>query len=107
MKLDKITLARWIDQALEQSFTKKNIKFKFKTTCLWPFNFKSNGQQDSTFRNIHYNKHQGNEDDYIQNYYIQNQKVNHNQNWGEKFVVIEVLHVIFKFKISKTIYSNV
>ncbi len=43
MKLDKITLARWIDQALEQSFTKKNIKFKFKTTCLWPFNFKSNG----------------------------------------------------------------
>ncbi len=34
MELHKIGLARWVDQALKQSFTKKNIKFEFRDTCL-------------------------------------------------------------------------
>jgi len=29
-KLDKITLARWVDKALHQSLTKQNIKVGFK-----------------------------------------------------------------------------
>jgi hypothetical protein len=57
---------------------------------------------DSNFRNIHYSKHRGNE-----NVYTKDHKVNHNQDWEEKFVVIELLHIILRFKISKTIYSNV
>ncbi len=34
MELHKISLAEWVDQALKQSFTKKNIKFGFRDTCL-------------------------------------------------------------------------
>jgi hypothetical protein len=33
MELNKITLARWKNQALKQSFT-KNLKFGFKTTSI-------------------------------------------------------------------------
>ncbi len=38
MELDKITLDRWVDQALKQSFIKQNIKSRFKITCIWPLN---------------------------------------------------------------------
>ncbi len=38
MKLDKTILAGWVDQAIDQSFTKKNIKARFKATSIWPFN---------------------------------------------------------------------
>ncbi len=41
MELDKITLARWVDQTLEQSFTKQNIKFNFMITCIRPLNLKA------------------------------------------------------------------
>ncbi len=43
MELNKITLTRWVDQILEQSFTNKKIKFGFKATFIWPFNPKGNG----------------------------------------------------------------
>jgi hypothetical protein len=36
----KITLTRWVDQALKQSLTKQNIKSSFKTTCIWLLNTK-------------------------------------------------------------------
>jgi hypothetical protein len=36
MELDKITLARWVDQVFEQVLTKKNIKYGFKVPCIWP-----------------------------------------------------------------------
>jgi hypothetical protein len=36
MEPDKITLARWVDQALKQALTKKNIKFKFRASSIWP-----------------------------------------------------------------------
>ncbi len=39
METNKITLARWVDQALEQSLTKQNIKFT--TTCIWLLNPKA------------------------------------------------------------------
>ncbi len=35
-ELDEITLADWVDQALEQSLSTKNIKFEFRTTSIWP-----------------------------------------------------------------------
>ncbi len=37
MEPNKITLTRWVDQALKQSFTKKIIKFRFKTINIWSF----------------------------------------------------------------------
>jgi hypothetical protein len=41
MEPNKIFLARWVDQSINQSLTKKNIKFGFKATCTWPFNPKA------------------------------------------------------------------
>ncbi len=41
MESIKITLARWVDQALEQSLTKKNVNSKFRVTCIWPFDSKT------------------------------------------------------------------
>jgi hypothetical protein len=36
MELDKITLARWVDQALEHALTKRNIKSRFRAKNIWP-----------------------------------------------------------------------
>jgi hypothetical protein len=41
MELDNMFLVGWVDQAINQSLTKKNIKVRFKTTCIWPFNPKA------------------------------------------------------------------
>ncbi len=37
-KLDKITLAGWVDKALDLSFTRKNVMLAFKCIGIWPFN---------------------------------------------------------------------
>ncbi len=37
----KITLAKWVNQALEQSLAKENIKSEFRVTCIWSFNSKA------------------------------------------------------------------
>jgi hypothetical protein len=42
MELNDITLVGWVDQALDKSITKQNIKFGFKVTCIYPLN--PNGQ---------------------------------------------------------------
>jgi hypothetical protein len=34
MEPNKITIDGWVNQALKQSFTKQNIKYGFKTTCI-------------------------------------------------------------------------
>jgi hypothetical protein len=44
MELDKITLAGWINQAINQSFTKRNIEDGFMATNIWPFNPQGDGQ---------------------------------------------------------------
>jgi hypothetical protein len=41
MEPNKITLSRWVDQALEKSLIKQNIKYGFRTTCTWPLNPKA------------------------------------------------------------------
>jgi hypothetical protein len=41
MEPDKTILARWVDWALKQSFTKPNIKSGFKTINIWPLNPKA------------------------------------------------------------------
>jgi hypothetical protein len=41
MELDKITLARWVDQALDKSITKQNIKSGFKVTVIHPLNLRA------------------------------------------------------------------
>jgi hypothetical protein len=38
IELDKIMLTRWIDKALNQTLTKKNITSGFRTTEIWPLN---------------------------------------------------------------------
>ncbi len=53
---NKIIMAKWVDQAIDQCFTNKNIKVGFQATFIWLFNFKV--KQDSTFRNLQSSKHQ-------------------------------------------------
>ncbi len=38
---NKITLARWVDKALDLTFKRKNIMLRFKGTWIWPFNPKA------------------------------------------------------------------
>jgi hypothetical protein len=38
LELDKITLARWVDKALEHSFKMENINSRFKVCAIWPLN---------------------------------------------------------------------
>jgi hypothetical protein len=40
-ELGKITQTDWVDQALQQSLSTKNIKSKFRTTSIWPINPKA------------------------------------------------------------------
>jgi hypothetical protein len=35
MEPNKITLVGWVDQALDQSLTKQNIKYGFGATSIW------------------------------------------------------------------------
>jgi hypothetical protein len=37
-KLDKLTLARWVDKALDLTLTRNNIMSRFKSTRIWPLN---------------------------------------------------------------------
>jgi hypothetical protein len=37
-ELNKVTLASWVDRALNQSLSKQNIKVGFKTIGIWPLN---------------------------------------------------------------------
>jgi hypothetical protein len=41
MELNKITLVKWVDLALEQSLTQQNIKSRFRTKCIWLLNPKA------------------------------------------------------------------
>ncbi len=38
LELDKVTLAAWVDEALQQSLKNENIKSWFKVYGIWPFN---------------------------------------------------------------------
>jgi hypothetical protein len=40
-KLNKATLINWVDKALIQLLSKKNIKSNLKATKVWPFNPKA------------------------------------------------------------------
>ncbi len=48
MELDKITLVGCMDQALNQSLTKQNIKPRFRATCIYGFYNQDNRIQPST-----------------------------------------------------------
>jgi hypothetical protein len=38
IELDKVTLAYWVEKALDQSLTEKNILLGFRITRIWPLN---------------------------------------------------------------------
>ncbi len=40
-KLDKITLARWVDKVIDLVLTRKNIMLGFKGIGIWPLNPKA------------------------------------------------------------------
>ncbi len=67
MEPNKITLARWVDQAINQTFTNKNIKVGFKATGVWPFNPKAmdnKTQPLEIYTTTSINNHGSNQEEY-------------------------------------------
>jgi hypothetical protein len=58
IELDKISLVGWVDKALNQTFTRKNIISRFKATRIWPFNPGAVDHKTSlsTLYNVHITK---------------------------------------------------
>ncbi len=67
MESNKITLGKWVDQALKQSFIKQNIKSRFRITCIWPLNPKAmdNKTKPSKVYTTTNMSNVGSEEDYI------------------------------------------
>jgi hypothetical protein len=89
MQLNIITLTRWVDQALKQSFIKK-IKSGFEITGIWALNPKAMDNKTSPSKvyiivNLNY---VGNEDEYT----IENE-VENNPQWGKEFAIAKFLHI--------------
>jgi len=93
MEPNKIILVGCVDQAINQSLTKKNIKSGFKVIGIWPFNPKA---MDSKIRPSKiYTITSINDHGSDQEVYTSNGKTdcNQSQQWKEKFVVVEFLHI--------------
>jgi hypothetical protein len=58
---NKVTLARWVDRALDQALSKNNIRSRFKVTWIWQLNPMAM-DENQPCRNIHNTtyKHGGN-----------------------------------------------
>ncbi len=96
-ELDKITLTNWVDQALEQSLSTKNIKSKFRSTSIWPINPKvmdSNTKPLKVYTTIININNVRSEE----NYTTKEETVN-NQQWGEDFATAKLLHISEQFNI--------
>jgi len=82
MQLDKIALARWVDQALKQSFRKQKIKSRFRNTCIWPLNPKAMDSKTKTLE-VYTATHMSNamsEEDYTIK-----EEVENNPQWGKNY----------------------
>ncbi len=93
MEPNKITLVGWVDQAINQSLTKKNIKVGFKATCIWPFNPKAMDnkiQPSKIYTATNINNHGSDQEEYT--LYEKNDH-KQSQQWREEFVVVEFLHI--------------
>jgi len=80
-----------VDQAFEQSLTKKYIKSRFRTIGVWPINLKA---MDSKTRPLevytiaaNINNAKSEED------YTTEGEAENNQQWGEDFVAVEFFHI--------------
>ncbi len=85
----KTTLARLVDQTLEQLLTKK-IKSGFRNIGIWAFNLKAtNGKiwplEVCTITKMN---NVGSEEDYTSK-----EETKNTQQWGEEFFVIELFHI--------------
>ncbi len=92
MELDKITIVGWVNQAINQSFTKRNIKAGFTVTNSWPFNPKVMDNQIQpleiyTITSI--NNHGSDQEEYISDEEID---CNQSQQLKEEFVSVEFFH---------------
>jgi hypothetical protein len=58
IELDNISLVGWVDKALNQTFTRKNIILGFKATRILPLNFRAMDHKTSlrTLYNVHITK---------------------------------------------------
>lgn len=89
-ELNKITLAIWVDKALDQSPTKQNIEVGFNVIRIWPFNLRAmdeNIELTNIYTSMNSNHEEG-EDHYT----------------TEEYVVVELLNIIRLVAMSTTDY---
>ncbi len=87
MEPNKIVLVGWVDHAIDQSLTKKNIKVGFKATCIWPFNpnaMDNKIRPSKIYITININNHESDKKEYTLY-----EETNHNQSqqWREESIV--------------------
>jgi hypothetical protein len=80
---NKITLLGWVDKALDQTLTKKNIISRFRVIRFWPWNLKAM-EEKTRFNSLYIiiNESKGERDDKTSNEKYQDMQ------WGENYVVI-------------------
>lgn len=67
MEPNEIILARWVDQAIDQSLKKKNIKARFKATSICLFNPKAMDKKIQTLKIyivVSINNHENDQEEY-------------------------------------------
>jgi hypothetical protein len=90
MKPNKITLVEWVDQALEQSFTKQNIKSWFRSPAICPLNPKAmyNKTRPLEIYTIVNMSNVGNEKNYILK-----EEAENDPQWVEESIIVELFHI--------------
>ncbi len=84
-ELEKCTLVRWVDKALEHAPTKNNIKNGFKDKGIWPFNPKV---MDDNIKPTGFNI--SNDD------IIDSDNAVYEHQWGENGATTQLLNILIK-----------
>lgn len=98
-ELNKITLAIWVDKALDQSSTKQNIEVGFNVIRIWPFNLRAmdeNIELTNIYTSVNSNDEEG------EDHYTTKENLGHNEQ--EEYVVVELLNIIRLVAMSTTDY---
>ncbi len=90
MELNKIILAKQVDQVLEQPFTKKTL-FGFRVMRIWPLNPKAMDNKTKPLKvyTITNMNNARNENDYTTK-----EEVENNSQWGEESIITKVFHIV-------------
>ncbi len=87
---NKVTLAGWVDKALDLALSKRNIKNGFQVTRTWPLNPKAMDRRTKP-NELYITNHNGTSDeDNVENF---DGAMNEIKGWGEDGVVTKLINI--------------